>query len=63
MLEVAIVSTKCALRDEFPEFMEFWNEKSWEAKPEEAVEEVKEENESGNTDTAEPETSDVDNEQ
>lgn len=32
MLEVAIVSTKCALRDEFPEFMEFWNEKSWEPK-------------------------------
>ena len=34
MLEVAIVSTKCALRDEFPEFMEFWNERSWEAKAE-----------------------------
>ncbi len=30
MLECAIVSTKCALRDEFPEFMEFWNERSWE---------------------------------
>lgn len=34
MLEVAIVSTKCALRDEFPEFMEFWNERSWEPKQE-----------------------------
>ena len=34
MLEIAIVSTKCALRDEFPEFMEFWNERSWEAKAE-----------------------------
>ena len=34
MLEIAIVSTKCALRDEFPEFMEFWNERSWEAKEE-----------------------------
>ena len=33
MLEVAIVSTKCALRDEFPEFMEFWKEKGWEPKP------------------------------
>ena len=34
MLEVAIISTKCALRDEFPEFMEFWNERSWEPKQE-----------------------------
>ena len=34
MLEVAIISTKCALRDEFPEFMEFWNERSWEPKEE-----------------------------
>ena len=34
MLEVAIVSTKCALRDEFPEFMEFWQARGWEAKPE-----------------------------
>ena len=32
MLEVAIVSTKCALRDEIPEFMEFFNEKPWEKK-------------------------------
>ena len=39
MLEIAIVSTKCALRDEFPEFMEFFNAKSWEAKKEnEAIE-------------------------
>jgi hypothetical protein len=36
MLEVAIISTKCALRDEFPEFMEFWNERSWEPKAEES---------------------------
>ena len=34
MLEIAIISTKCALRDEFDEFMEFWNEKSWEKKEE-----------------------------
>ena len=40
MLEVAIISTKCALRDEFPEFMEFWNERSWEPK---SVEESAEE--------------------
>ena len=35
MLEVAIVSTKCALRDEFPEFMEFYQNKGWEPKKEE----------------------------
>ena len=29
MLEVAIVSTKCALRDEFPEFREFYESKPW----------------------------------
>lgn len=34
MLEIAIVSTKCALRDEFPEFMEFFEAKAWEPKPE-----------------------------
>ena len=41
MLEVAIVSTKCALRDEFPEFMEFYKNRGWEPKAEpkeEAVE-------------------------
>ena len=43
MLEIAIISTKCALRDEFPEFMEFWNERSWEPKTEEATEETAEE--------------------
>ena len=30
MLEVAIVSTKCALRDEYPEFMEFYKARAWE---------------------------------
>ena len=40
MLEVAIVSTKCALRDEFPEFMEFWNDRAWEPKSESADEEI-----------------------
>jgi len=44
MLEVAIVSTKCALRDEFPEYMDFWNERSWEPK-----EEQPEENEEAET--------------
>ena len=45
MLEVAIVSTKCALRDEEPEFMAFWNEKSWEPKKTEAEGESETENE------------------
>ena len=30
MLEVAITSTKCALRDEFPEYMEFYKSRAWE---------------------------------
>ena len=30
MLEVAIISLKCALRDEYPEFKEFFDEKPWE---------------------------------
>ncbi len=34
MLEVAIISIKCGLRDEFPEFHKFFEEKSWETKPE-----------------------------
>ena len=29
MLEVAIVSIKCALRDDFPEFMEFYKTRGW----------------------------------
>ncbi len=33
MLEVAIISIKCALRDDFPEFMEFFNERPWQTKP------------------------------
>ena len=40
MLEVAIVSTKCALRDEFPEFMEFYRNKGWEPKKEDTEEVV-----------------------
>ncbi|MBQ8322161.1 MAG: DUF1385 domain-containing protein [Clostridia bacterium] len=32
MLEVAITSIKCALRDDFPEFMEFYKERAWEPK-------------------------------
>lgn len=59
MLEIAIVSTKCALRDEFPEFMQFWNDKSWET--EEASEETSEtaEVEAAEIETAEVETAEV----
>ena len=34
MFEVAIISIKCALRDDFPEFMEFYNARPWEKKEE-----------------------------
>ena len=34
MLEVAIVSIKCALRDEYPEFKEFYENRGWEKKGE-----------------------------
>ena len=34
MLEIAIISAKCALRDEFDEFREFFEEKPWEKKAE-----------------------------
>ena len=34
MLEIAIISIKCALRDDFPEFMEFYKNRGWEKKPE-----------------------------
>ena len=34
MLQIAIISTKCALRDEIPEFKEFFEARPWEKKPE-----------------------------
>lgn len=34
MLEVAIISIKGALRDEVPEFSEYWERREWEAAPE-----------------------------
>lgn len=34
MLEVAIISIKCALREDFPEFSEFYNRREWEPKAE-----------------------------
>ena len=38
MLEVAIVSIKCALRDEFPEFKEFYESEGWKPAPEQTCE-------------------------
>ena len=45
MLEVAIISIKGALRDEFPEFKEFWEARPWEAAP--CEEEAQQENSEG----------------
>ena len=53
MLEIAIVSTKCALRDEFPEYMEFWSNKGWEKKEEKTEEESFEETSDNNAETNE----------
>ncbi|MBP3606341.1 MAG: DUF1385 domain-containing protein [Clostridia bacterium] len=39
MLEVAIISLKCAMRDEEPEFREFYESRGWEPKPEPKPEE------------------------
>ena len=36
MLEVAIVSIKCALRDDFPEFKEFFDSEGWRSEEEKA---------------------------
>ncbi len=43
MLEVAITSLKCALRDDYPEFREFYEAKGWEPKEEAESEEVQSE--------------------
>ena len=49
MLEVAIVSTKCALRDEIPEFMEYYNSRGWESQPEQTALDATEEAEAPET--------------
>ena len=38
MLEIAIISLKCALRDDFPEFREFYESRAWEPKITEPME-------------------------
>ena len=60
MLEVAIVSIKCALRDEFPEYKEFFDNKEWLPKEEPAAETEATEESGDNTNTAEA-TADVNN--
>ena len=56
MLEVAITSIKCALRDEYPEYMEFFLNREWEPKPENTSEGCEDDGtadgESENRDTA-----------
>ena len=55
MLEIAITSLKCALRDDFPEFKEFYESRGWEKKDEEPspAEEIAEETPASNPDHAE----------
>ena len=60
MLEVAIVSIKCALRDEFPEYKEFFDNKEWLPKEEPAVESETTEESDNNTNTAKA-TADINN--
>ena len=57
MLEVAITSIKCALRDEYPEYMEFFVNREWEPKVE-PTEESESESEADSTETEE--TNDAD---
>ena len=48
MLEVAIISIKCALRDDFPEFREFYDNREWEPQTE-AAEEAEDSNKNNET--------------
>ena len=43
MLECAIISLKCSLRDDYPEFREFYENRGWEPKAEECESDVQEE--------------------
>lgn len=56
MLEVAIISLKCALRDEFSEFMDFYNSRPWDIAAEES-EKMPEESEASIEDVAISESS------
>ncbi len=58
MLEVAITSIKCALRDDFPEFREFYENKEWE-KRDESAEATEVENTVAAAESAEADIADV----
>ena len=47
MLEVAIISIKCALREDFPEFREFYENREWEKKEDTEGEEDRDVTEEG----------------
>ena len=47
MLEVAIISIKCALREDFPEFREFYENREWEKKEDTEGEEGRDVTEEG----------------
>ena len=44
MLEVAITSIKCALRDDYPDFREFYENRAWEKRPDGNTAEGEDEN-------------------
>ena len=56
MLEVAIISLKCALRDEFSEFMDFYNSRPWDIAAEQ-LEKMPEESEASTEEAAISESS------
>ena len=58
MLEVAIISLKCALRDDFPEFREFYEAKPWEPVPE-VSEEIADETAESDTEAEEASENDA----
>lgn len=51
MLEVAITSIKCALRDEFPEYREFYENEGWKTEEQKAKEAAENESATAATDT------------
>ena len=61
MLEVAIVSTKCALRDENPEWKEFFDSRAWEKKPIEDPSEESSVSEASDTEDVNTESADTEN--
>ena len=58
MLEIAIISIKCALRDDFAEFGEFFESKAWEPKQDEQAEESNDESTEESNDKSEDEGND-----